>query len=104
MFAYSQDVDSSKLILLILENKLNSKPKDIEQNISRELCISTQYAGKISKKGFKGFANKASRESLVIPKNRAVRSKRGHKHQWQRGETVLLENWKQIRQPIILKV
>lgn len=61
MFAYSQDVDSSKLILLILENKLNSKPKDAEQNIAGELCISTQYAGKISKKGCEGFANNASR-------------------------------------------
>jgi hypothetical protein len=82
MLGYSQG--SLKLILLIFENTLNSKSKDIEQNSSRELCISTQYVGKISKKGFKGFTNNASRASLVIPKIRAVFSKSGHNLRGQR--------------------
>lgn len=73
-----------KLILLIFENTLNSKSKDTKQNSSRELCIATQYVGKISKKGFKGFTNNASRASLVIPKIRAVYSKSEHRLQGQR--------------------
>lgn len=104
MFAYSQDMDSSKLIQQIFEKKLNSESKDIEQNISRELCICTQYVGKISKQGFKGWANVASQESRMVLKNRAVCSKRGHTPQGQRGGTKLLEEWTQVRQHIISKV
>lgn len=57
MFAYSQNMDVSKLISLILEKKPNSKSNDTEQSISRELYNSNskQYVGKISKKRFRSL-------------------------------------------------